>query len=168
MWPNGKPDILDHVNQEDIRDAGNALIEGVTKAWDHLVQQIDEIIGWSPVPGSGPGLRRPSAMADGELRTALRAVASRLISGIDPASQASFPAEEDARWRFNLPAAPRPHLQQMFIEASDAFGLAVSGLDHHASSADLALVGHLAEILARARWLVEPLTPGRAGNAATP
>jgi hypothetical protein len=95
-------------------------------------------------------------MADGELRTAVRAVASRLITGIDPASQATFPAEDDARWRFNLPAAVRPHLQQMFIEASDAFGLAVSGLDHHASSADLAVVGHLAEILARARWLVEP------------
>jgi hypothetical protein len=157
--PNRKPDILDYVNQ-DIRDAGNALIEGVTKAWDHLVQQIDEIIGWAPVPGSAPGLRRPAAMADGLLRTALRAVASRLITGIDPASQATFPAEDDARWRFNLPAAVRPHLQQMFIEASDAFGLAVSGLDHHASSADLAVVGHLAEILARARWLVEPSDAG--------
>jgi hypothetical protein len=148
------------VNQ-DIRDAGNALIEGVTKAWDHLVQQIDEMLGWSAVPGSVPGLRRPSAMADGELRAALRAVASRLITGIDPASQASFPAEEDTRWRFNLPATLRPHLQQMFIEASDSFGLAVAGLDHHASSADLALVGRLAEILARARWLTEPSDAGR-------
>jgi len=147
------------VNQ-DIRDAGNALIEGVTKAWDHLVQQIDEILGWSPVSGSVPGLRRPSAMADGELRTALRAVASRLITGVDPASQASFPADDDARWRFNLPAAARPHLQQMFIEASDAFALAVTGLDHHASSADLAVVGRLAEILARARWLIEPSDAG--------
>lgn len=145
---------------QDIRDAGNALIEGVTKAWDHLVQQIDEILGWSPVSGSVPGLRRPSAMADGELRTALRAVASRLITGVDPASQASFPADDDARWRFNLPAAARPHLQQMFIEASDAFALAVTGLDHHASSADLAVVGRLAEILARARWLIEPSDAG--------
>jgi hypothetical protein len=156
----GKPVILDHVNQEDIRDAGNALIEGVTKAWDHLVQQVDEILGWSSMPGPVPGLRRPSAMADGELRTALRAVGSRLVTGIDPASQARFPAEEDARWRFNLPATPRPHLQQMFIEASDAFGLAVTGLDHHASSADLAVVGRLAEILARARWLTEPSGAG--------
>jgi hypothetical protein len=148
------------VNQ-DIRDAGNALIEGVTKAWDHLVQQIDEMLGWSAVSGTVPGLRRPSAMADGELRTALRAVASRLIAGIDPASQASFPAEEDTRWRFNLPATLRPHLQQMFIEASDAFGLAVAGLDHHASAADLALVGRLAEILSRARWLIEPSDAGQ-------
>jgi hypothetical protein len=148
------------VNQ-DIRDAGNALIEGVTKAWDHLVQQMDELLGWSPVSGTVPGHRRPSAMADGELRTALRSVASRLIAGIDPASQARFPAEEDARWRFNLPASLRPHLQQMFIEASDAFGLAVAGLDHHASSADLALVGRLAEILGRARWLSEPADAGQ-------
>jgi len=146
---------------EDIREVGNALIEGATKAWDHLVQQIDEMLGWSPVPGSVPGLRRPSAMADGELRTALRAVASRLITGIDPPSQASFPVDDDARWRFNLPATPRPHLQQMFIEASDSFGLAVAGLDHHASAADLALVGRLAEILARARWLIEPSDAGQ-------
>jgi hypothetical protein len=143
------------VNQ-DIRDAGNALIESVTKAWDHLVQQVDEILGWTPAPGSVPGLRRPSAMADGELRAALHAVASRLITGIDPATQATFAAQEDTRWRFNLPATVRPHLQQMFAAASDTFGLAVAGLDHHASSADLALVGRLAEILARARWLVEP------------
>ena len=158
--PNGKPVILDHVN-EDIRDAGNALIEGVTKAWDHLVQQIDEMLGWNPVPGSVPGLRRPSAMADGELRAAVRAVATRLITGIDPATQASFPAQDDARWRFNLPAGVRPHVQQMFVEASDAFGLAVTGLDHHAASADLAVVGRLAETLARARWLVEPSDAGQ-------
>jgi hypothetical protein len=143
------------VNQ-DIRDAGNALIEGATKAWDRLVQQVDEILGWTPAPGSMPGLRRPSAMADGELRTALRGVATRLITGVDPASQATFPAPDDDRWRFNLPATVPPHLQQMFIEASDAFGLAGTGLDHHASSADLAVVGRLAEILAQARWLVEP------------
>jgi hypothetical protein len=146
---------------EDIRDAGNALIEGVTKAWDRLVQQIDEVLGWSPVPGSVPGLRRPSAMADGELRAAVRAVATRLITGIDPATQANFPAQHDARWRFNLPAGVRPHVQQMFIEASDAFALAITGLDHHASPPDLAVVGRLAETLARARWLVEPSDDGQ-------
>jgi hypothetical protein len=147
------------VKQEDLRDAGNALIESMTKAWDHLVQQVDEFLGWAPT-GATPGLRRPSAMADGELRAVLRGVASRLISDIDPARQASFPAPDDPRWRFNLPATEPAHVQHMFIEASDAFGLAVTGLDHHASSADLALVGRLAEILGRARWLVEPAGTG--------
>ena len=101
-------------------------------------------------------------MADGELRAALRAVASGLIKAVDPALQASFPAEDDPRWRFNLPATPQTHIQHMFTEASDAFGLAVTGLDRHASSADLAVVGHLAEILARARWLLEPSDAGPA------
>ena len=50
---------------QDISDAGNSLIEGVTKAWDRLLQQIDDILGW--VPGPVPSVRRPSAMADGEL-----------------------------------------------------------------------------------------------------
>jgi len=49
----------------------------------------------------------------------------------------------------------------MFTEASDAFGLAVTGLDRHVSSADLAVVGRLAEILARARWLLEPSDAGQ-------
>jgi hypothetical protein len=144
------------VNQEDIRDAGNALIESMTKAWDHLVQQVDEFLGWTPTTGAAPGLRRPSAMADGELRAVLRGVATRLLTSVEPARQASVAAQDDARWRFNLPASERAHVQHMFTEASDAFALAITGLEHHASSADLALVGRLAELLARTRWLTEP------------
>jgi hypothetical protein len=148
------------VDEQDIRDTGKALIEGVTKAWDRLTQQIDEVLGWAPASAPGPGERRPSAMADGELRAALRALASGLVKDIDPALQASFPAEDDPRWRFNLPATAQAHVHHMFTEASDAFALAVTGLDRHASSADLAVVGHLAEILARARWLLEPSDAG--------
>jgi len=149
------------VDEQDIRETGKALIEGVTKAWDRLTQQIDEVLGWSPAQGPGTGERRPSAMADGELRAALRAVAADLIKAVDPALQASFPAEDDPRWRFNLPATPQAHIHHMFTDASDAFGLAVTGLDRHASSADLAVVGRLAEILARARWLLEPSDAGQ-------
>jgi hypothetical protein len=144
------------VDEQDIRDTGKALIEGVTKAWDRVTQQIDEVLGWSSAQAPGPGERRPSAMADGELRAALRAIASGLVKDIDPALQASFPPEADPRWRFNLPATPQTHAHHMFTEASDAFGLAVTGLDRRASSADLAVVGRLAEILARVRWLLEP------------
>jgi hypothetical protein len=149
------------VDEEDIRDTGKALIEGVTKAWDRLTQQIDEVLGWSPASAPGPAESRPSAMADGELRAALRAVASGLVKDINPALQASFPAEDDPRWRFNLPAAAQAHAHHMFTEASDAFGLAVTGLERHASSADLAVVGRLAEILARTRWLLEPSDAGQ-------
>ena len=144
------------MDEHDIRDTGKALIEGVTKAWDRLTQQIDEVLGWSPTQGPGPGERQPSAMADGELRAALRGVASGLVKDVDPALQASFPPEADPRWRFNLPVTPQAHIHHMFTEASDAFGLAVTGLDRHASSGGLAVVGRLAEILARARWLLEP------------
>ena len=149
------------MDEQDIRETGKALIEGVTKAWDRLTQQIDEVLGWSPAQAPGTGERRPSAMADGELRAALRAVAAGLIKAVDPALQASFPAEDDPRWRFNLPVTPQTHTHHMFTEASDAFGLAVTGLDRHVSSADLAVVGRLAEILARARWLLEPSDAGQ-------
>ena len=149
------------MDEQDIRETGKALIEGVTKAWDRLTQQIDEVLGWSPAQGPGTGERRPSAMADGELRAALRAVAAGLIKAVDPALQASFPAEDDPRWRFNLPATPQAHIHHMFTDASDAFGLAVTGLDRRVSSAELAVVGRLAEILARARWLLEPSDAGQ-------
>ena len=138
----------------DIRDAGNSLIDGVAKAWDQLVQQIDEFLGWSP--GPVPTVRRPSAMADGELRAALRAVAGGLAGAVDPERRVSVPAGNDPRWRFNLPAAVQTHVPAMFAEASDAFSLAVTGLDDHASPATLAAVGRLAEALARTRWLLEP------------
>jgi hypothetical protein len=108
-----------------------------------------------------PSMRRPSAMADGELRAALRAVAARLASAVDPASRAGLPAGGDPRWRFNLPAAVETHVPAMFAEASDAFSLAVTGLDDHASPASLAAVGRLAETLARARWLLEPSDAGQ-------
>jgi hypothetical protein len=148
-----QPVILDGVNR-DIRDAGNSLIDGVTRAWDQLVQQIDDFLGWSP--GPVPTVRRPSAMTDGELRAALRAIAAGLAGAIDPVGPAAVPAAGDTRWRFNLPASVQTHVPAMFAEASDAFRLAATGLEDHASPASLAAVGRLAETLARARWLLEP------------
>ena len=131
------------------------LIDGVTRAWDQVVKQVDEM--FRGMPGPAPGEHRsPAAMADSELAAALLAVAAGLIGAIDPARQATFPAVGDPRWRFNLPATVETHMRAMFTEASDAFGLAVTGLTDHASSADLAAVGRLAEILVRARWLLEP------------
>ncbi len=142
----------------DIRDTGNSLIDSVTRAWDQLVQQIDNILGWSP--GPVPRMRTASAMADAELRAALRSVAAGLAHAIDPARPAGLPAEGDPRWRFNLPAAVETQVPAMFAEASDAFSLAVTGLDDHASPASLAAVGRLAETLALTRWLLEPSEAG--------
>ena len=144
---------------QDISGTANSLIEGVTRAWDQLLQQIDDFLGWSP--GPVPRLRRPSAMADGDLRAALRAVASGLIDATGPAGRAAAAAGGDARWRFNLPAAVETHVPAMFTEASDAFRLAVGGLDDHASPAGLAAVGRLADTVARARWLLEPSDPAQ-------
>jgi hypothetical protein len=150
------------VNQ-DISGTANSLIEGVTKAWDQLLQQIDDFLGWSA--GSVPSMRRPSAMTDGELRAALRAVASGLIDITRPAGRAGSAAEDDprgdARWRFNLPAAVETHVPAMFTEASDAFRLAVGGLEDHASPAAIAAVGRLADTVTRARWLLEPSDPAQ-------
>jgi len=140
---------------EDIRETVAPLIDAVSKAWDQMVRQVDEVLRWSPEPT--PGERgSPAAMADGELREALLAVAFRLIDNIDPVRLAGFPAAGDHRWRFNLPATVETHVLEMFTEGSHAFSLAVIGLRDHASLADLTAVGRLADILVRARWLLEP------------
>jgi hypothetical protein len=154
------------VNQ-DISDAANSVIEGVTKAWDRLLQQVDDFLGWTP--GPVPSVRRPSAMADGELRATLRAVAAGLADTTSPAGRgaaasaasAAVPANGDARWRFNLPAVVDTQVPAMLAEASDAFRLAVGGLDDHASPAALAAVGRLADTVARTRWLLEPSEPAQ-------
>lgn len=151
---------------QDISDAGNSLIDGVTKAWDRLLQQIDDILGWAP--GPIPSVRKPSAMGDGELRGALRAVAASLIDVTSPAGRAgpagrteAAAATGDARWRFNLPAVVDTQVPAMLAEASDSFRLAVGGLENHASSAAIGAVGRLADTVARTRWLLEPPEPAQ-------
>jgi hypothetical protein len=144
----------DSVN-EDIRETVAPLIDAVSKAWDQVIRRVDEALGWSPV--APPGQRRsPAAMADGALREALLALAFSLIDAIGPVRLASFPAAGEPRWRFNLPATVETHVRALFTEASHAFNLAVIGLRDHASLADLTAVGRLAEMLVRARWLLEP------------
>jgi len=77
----------------------------------------------------------------------------------DTCRLASVPAASDPRWRFNLPATVETHMQAMFTEACHAFRLTVIGLRDHASLAELTAVGRLADILVRARWLLEPSEP---------
>src|SRR5215831_9979440 len=72
---------------------------------------------------------------------------------------ANAPATGEPSWRFNLPATVETHVRAMVTEASHAFRLAIVGLRDQASLADLTAVGRLADILVRARWLLEPPEP---------
>lgn len=145
--------MLDRVSQ-DTGESGNPLIDGVTRAWEMLVRQVDEILGWSPEPAPGRG--PVAAMADGELGAALARAASSLIDAIGSPDQARLSTDSDPRWRFNMPVTAGEHTRAMFGEASDAFGVAAVGLGDRASSAALAAVACLAENLVRTRWLLEP------------
>jgi hypothetical protein len=140
---------------EDIRETMAPILDAVSKAWDQVIRQVDEVLRWSPGPAPA-GRGSPSAMADGELREALLAIAFSLIDAVDPIRLAGFPAAEEPRWRFNLPATVETHVRAMFTEGSHAFGLSVTGLRDHASQADLTAVGRLADILVRVRWLLQP------------
>jgi hypothetical protein len=140
---------------EDIRETVAPLIDAVSRAWDQMIRQVDEVLRWSPGPAPA-GRGSPAAMADGELGEALLAIASGLIDAIDPARLARAPAAGEPRWRFNLPATVETHMRAMVTEASHAFRLAVIGLRDQASLADLTAVGRLADTLVRARWLLEP------------
>jgi hypothetical protein len=143
---------------EDIRETVAPLIDAVSRAWDQMIRQVDEVLRWSPGPAPA-GRRSPSAMADGELGEELLGIASGLIDAIDPGRLASAPAAGEPRWRFNLPATVETHMRAMLTEASQAFRLAVIGLRDQASLADLTAVRRLADTLVRARWLLEPSDP---------
>jgi hypothetical protein len=149
--------MLERVSQE-TGESGNPLIEGVTRAWEMLVRQVDEILGWLPEPGPEPGPERgpAGAMADRALGAALARSASGLMDAVGPSGQVQFSVAGDPRWRFNIPVTPAEHVQAMFGEASDAFGVAAIALGDRASSAALAAVACLAENLVRTRWLIEP------------
>jgi hypothetical protein len=140
---------------EDIRETMAPIIDAVSKAWDQVIRQVDEVLRWAPGPAPA-GRGSPSAMADGELREALLAIAFGLTDAIDPVRLAGFPAVAEPRWRFNLPATVETHVRAMFTEGSHAFSLSVTGLRDHASLADLTVVGRLADIVVRARWLLQP------------
>src|SRR5262249_61898172 len=87
---------------EDIRETVAPLIDAVSRAWDQMVRQVDEVLRWSP--GQAPaGRRSPAAMADGELGEALLAIAFGLIDAIDPARLASGPATREPSSRTHLP-----------------------------------------------------------------
>jgi hypothetical protein len=158
-YPQGILGKLDHLRtdsvNEDIRETVAPIIDAVSKAWDQVIRQVDEVLRWSPGPAPA-GRQSPSAMADGELREALLAIAFSLLDAIEPARLAGFPAAEEPSWRFNLPASVETHVRSMFTEGSHAFGLSVAGLRDRASLADLTAVGRLADILVRARWLLQP------------
>ncbi len=149
--------MLDHVSHE-TGESGNPLIEGVTRAWEMLVRQVDEILNWSPEPGPEPEPERgpAGATADRDLGAALARVAAGLLDDIGPAGEARQRVAADSRWRFNIPVTPAEHVQAMFGEASEAFGVAAVALGERASSAALAAVACVAEDLVRTRWLIEP------------
>jgi hypothetical protein len=144
---------------QDAPTTGNPLIDGVTRAWDLLVQQIDELLGWSPL-APAPDARTPAALSDSELREAMSGAATALVAAIARGRPLRSAAEGDARWRFNLPATVEAHVLAMFTEADDAFRLAITSLADQASTAAVAPVGRLAELLARIRWLLEPAKAG--------
>jgi hypothetical protein len=154
----GSRTILDNVDQ-DAAATGNPLIDGVTRAWDLLVQQVDELLGWSPL-APGPDPRRAAVLSDSQLRQAMSGAATALIAAVAQGRPLRSAAEGDARWRFNLPATVDAHVLAMFTEADDAFRLAVTSLADQASAAALAPAGRLAELLARIRWLLEPAEAG--------
>lgn len=141
---------------DDIPVTGNPIFDSMTKIFLFLGRQTEQLLGWKPPPSATDERKPPTDMTDKEIREALFRAAADLNDTIGRIHQASFPATDDPRWRYNVPTTVDMHVRAMFTHASDAFGVAIMALQNHASAAALAAIRHLAESLTRVRWLLEP------------
>lgn len=140
---------------DDLPVTGNPVIDGMTKVFDWLGRQVEQIVPRLPEP-SPPA---PSDMTDKQLHHAIHDVGARLLNDLGPVTQQTFArygsAMSDARFRHGMPTTVRGHVLAMVTEATDAYAVSLLSLREHASAAALGATRIVAETLTWARWLLE-------------
>jgi hypothetical protein len=134
---------------------GNPAIDTMTKVFDWLGRQVDQVLPRPPAPPRPA----PANMTDEQLHHAIHDIGASLLNGLAPIIQESFARYgnviADARFRHAMPTTVRGHVLAMVTEANDAFGLSLLGLRQHATAAALGPIRNIAETLAWAKWLLE-------------
>ncbi len=141
--------------RDDIPVTGNPVIDTMTRIFDWLDRQIDQLVPRPPAP---PPRAAPADMTDEQLHHAIHDVGGRLLNSLAPVLQRSFAgdgAKRDPRFPHPLPTTARAHALMMFTQAHDSYGLSLLGLREHASASALGPIRNIAETLALTRWLLE-------------
>jgi hypothetical protein len=137
---------------------GDPVIDTVTKVFDWLGKQIDQVL-----PHPAPATPAPADMTDEQLHHAVHDVGAELLNSLAPVLHRSFvgdAAHGDLQFPHGMPTSVRAHTLMLFAQAHDAFGLSVIGLGKHATAAALGPIRNIAETLALARWLLESSDDG--------
>lgn len=138
----------------DIPVTGNPVIDTMTRVFDWLSRQIDQVVLGPPAP-PGPAT---ADMTGEQLHHAIHDVAGRLLTSLAPVLQRSFTgdaAHGDLRFPHSMPIAVRAHTLMLFTQAHDSFGLSLLGLREHATASALGPIRNIAETLALIKWLLE-------------
>src|SRR5712691_6669516 len=96
--------------RDDIPVTGNPVIDTMTRIFDWLDRQIDQLVPRPPAP---PPRAAPADMTDEQLHHAIHDVGGRLLNSLAPVLQRSFAgdgAKRDPRFPHPLPTTATPSL----------------------------------------------------------
>jgi hypothetical protein len=130
---------------------GDPIADALTRALRWLHRQIEQL---APPPRPAP-----PDMTDKQLQQDIHDVGATLLNKHGPVLMRSFQrygtTTTDPRFQHAMPTTVRGHLLNMTTDANDSYGLALLGLNKHASAAALGPIRNIAETLAWASWLLE-------------
>jgi hypothetical protein len=132
-----------------------------------------DVLGWLreqvtqlAVPPQRP---QPADMTDKQLQQDIHDVGGRLLNALGSPLQRSFAEDaqdQDSRLPHPVIRSARGHVLMFFIQAYDSFGLALRGLNAHATSSALGPIRNIVETLALMRWLLEDSDPDQVRSRA--
>jgi hypothetical protein len=127
-----------------------------------LREQIAQLAGPSQRP-------QPAEMTDKQLQQDIHDVGGRLLNALGAPIQRSFAdaaRDQDSRNPHPMFGSARDHVLMFFTQAHDSFGLALRGLNAHATSSALGPIRNIVETLALMRWLLEDADPDQVRSRA--
>jgi len=125
-----------------------------------LAEQIAQLAGPSQRP-------QPAEMTDKQLQQDIHDVGGRLLNALGAPIQRSFAVpDQDSRIPHPVFRSARGHVLMFFTQAYDSFGLALRGLNAHATSSALGPMRNIVETLSLMSWLLEDADPDQVRSRA--
>lgn len=120
-----------------------------------LAEQFAQLAGTPQQP-------QPVTMSDKQLQQDIHDVGGRLLNALGSPIQRSFAdnaAHQDSHPPHPVFTSARDHVLMFFTQAYDSFGLALRGLNAHATSSALGPIRNIVETLALMSWLLQDADP---------
>jgi hypothetical protein len=138
--------------RRDIPATGSPILDSMIKFASEVARQVQGLMTPEPPPA-------PAEMTDEQLHSAIYNIGAELLNSIGPVIQASFARYgrdlNERRFKRPITTTVRGHVLNMSTDANDAYGLAIIGLNKHATAAALGPIRFILESLAWLSWLLE-------------